>query len=221
MRRILVLSLLVVLGLSACEKDEVNYPYTYVSDLVTDGTLRVFTEKGEVHDQEVKERFYKEIQKDIDSEDGNGTNGELVITYHNASDITIDGFGERHDGKAYKRGDVLIWEYPYTMQTFDRVPYLSLEPLNFEVFPAHPATGYSEIIKYNPCIFAKVKNGKVYLPMVNRIVLSYYFNNSQPNVYKTQDNNVYDYSFHDHPEFYMTENDTLVIYEYAIEMIKQ
>ncbi|MBR8537166.1 hypothetical protein KDU71_16470 [Carboxylicivirga sediminis] len=221
MRKVLMLSLLVALGLSACEKDEVSYPYSYVCYVVTDGTLRVYTEKGEVHDQDIKERFYNQMQKVISSGAGEDTYGELVITYHNVSDITIDGFGERHDGKAYKKDDVLIWEYPYKLKSYGWAPYSSLWPINYEVLPMPLTSGYSEVIEYNPCIFAKRSNGRVYLPMIQRLVLSYFYSDNQPNVYRTQDNNVYDYSFHDQPEFYMTENDTLVVYEYAIEMKKQ
>lgn len=221
MRKVVLQSLLLALVLSACNKDEVSYPYTYVSGEVTDGTLRLFTKAGEVNDPLVIKRFYNEMQKDIGSKAGQDTADELKVTYLNASDITIQNQGETHNGKAYKIGDVMIWEYPFKMHTYHMAPYLALWPITYEVFPTPVTSGYSEVIEYHPCIFAQLRKGQVYLPMIKRMLVSYFDKDSQPNVYVTQDNNIYDYSFHAEPDFYLADNDTLVVYEFSIQMKRQ
>lgn len=206
-----------IIGMSSCKKDSVEYPITYSSYLGSTSNIKAYTKDGEVSSATLTNSIVKRYQYYLNKLGTDDISGKIVATYisEDSVELTIDNVKENKRRSVHENAGVVFWEKQdtsmYGFGPLFEVEYLyKYRPIYYYEYFAPPGSGYLRYAKFKECYFI-IKNGKkLNIPMFDflwiddgRIVRSISgINNS--------------FSKDGLTNFFA--NDTMLIREYTIEM---
>ncbi len=166
-------SLILVIGISSCKKDSVQYPITYTSDLITESSIKAYTKNGEISLPVTIKSIVNRYRSYFTNLEREEVTGKITATYlsKDSVELTINHVKEDKLRSVHEDAGVIYWEKQDTLMSgftniFSIEDLYKYHPYYYYEYYAPPGSGYTKYFKYKECQYI-IRNGKKFnIPMV-------------------------------------------------------
>lgn len=211
-------SLILVIGISSCKKDIVQYPITYSSDLITESSIKAYTKNGEISSPVTIKSIVNRYQSYFTKLENEEVAGKIIATYlsEDSVELTINHVKEEKLRSVHEDAGVIYWEKQDTSMSglgpiFRIEDLYKYHPYYYYEYNAPPGSGYLRHFKYKECHYV-IRNGKkLNIPMIEFVWILQGYNKG---IKYSGINN----SFSKEGLARLFVGDTILVQQYSVEM---
>lgn len=213
-----ILILVLIIGLSSCKEDKIQYPITYSSGLVTEHSISVYTKDGEITSSNVVTSVLNRYQFNFSNLQTGQTVGKLTATYlsEDSVELTINNIKENKLRAVHEKDGIIYWEKQDTSYSgiggFQIGNLYKYHPFYYHEYKLVPPDGlYLTNTKFKECYYIIKDGGKLSIPMIEFVWIHYGSSNSMS--FLGINNSFYKEGLPD-----LFAKDTILVQQYLIEM---
>jgi hypothetical protein len=212
-----LISVLIVV-ISSCKNNSVDYPITYSSGLVTEHSIKIYTKDGEVTSSNVINSVLNRYQFNFSKIQDGQAGGRLVATYlsEDSVELTINNIKENKLRAVHEKNGLIYWEKQDTSYSgiggFQIENLYKYHPFYYHEYRMVPPDGlYLINTKFKECYYIIKDGEKLRIPMIEFVWIHFGYNNGIS--FLGVNNSFYKEGLPD-----LFAKDTILVQQYSIEM---
>ncbi len=175
-----ILILMLIIGISSCKEDKMQYPITYSSGLVTEHSISVYTKDGEVISSNVVNSVLNRYQFNFSNIQTGQAGGNLKATYlsEDSVELIINNIKEYKLRAVHEKDGIIYWEKQDT--TYSGIGGFQIEnlykyhPFYYLEYKMMPPNGlYLKDTKFKECYYILKDGEKLSIPMIEFVWIHY------------------------------------------------